>query len=103
MRDLPTKADPALRAFWIGQLDHANFDRRASAVFALGKLPAEPETTVRVKALVNDKAPIPVVVAAINALAAWDKEGNAETFRLAQKIKDRRNRIKAAADAALAK
>jgi len=103
MRDLPAKADPALRNFWVGQLDHANFDRRASAVFALGKLPAESETSARIKALVNDKAPIPVVVAAINALATWDKAGYAETFRLAQKIKDRRNRIKAAADAALAK
>jgi hypothetical protein len=42
-----------------------------------------------------------VVVTAINALATWDKAGNADVFRKAQNIRDRRSRIKRAADDAL--
>jgi aminopeptidase N len=92
---------PELRSFWMKQLDHPNFDRRASAVSALAKLPPEAETTAKFKSLVNDKAPIQVVVGCIGALANWDKAGNNALFKAAQNIKDRRGRIKAAADRAL--
>lgn len=101
LNGLANAAKPELRGFWMKQLEHANFERRASAVLALSKLPADPATTAKLRSLVNDKAPISVVIASISALANWDKAGNADLFRAAQKIKDRRNRIKAAADRAL--
>jgi aminopeptidase N len=94
-------AKPELRSFWMRQLSSPNFDRQAVAVQALGKLPADAATTAMLRSLVNDKAPIRVVVNSINALAAWDKAGNADVFRKAQQIKDRRGVIKRAADAAL--
>jgi len=84
-------------------LEHPNFDRRANAVTALAKLPVDPATTAKFKSLVNDQAPIQVVVGCIGALANWDKEGNHALFVKAQQINDRRGRIKAAADRALAK
>jgi aminopeptidase N len=90
-----------LRDFWMGQLGHANSDRQAQAVQGLAKLPADPTTMARLRGLINVKAPIPVVVNAINALAAWDAKGNAETFRRALSIKDRRGRIRQASEAAL--
>lgn len=93
---------PEHRAFWMKQLSHPNFDRRASAVQALAKLPADSATTTKFRAMITDKDPIGVVVGCINALAAWDKKGNQDVFKAAQKIKDRRERIKRAADAALA-
>lgn len=92
---------PELRGFWTKQLDHANFDRRAIAVRALGMLPQDAATTAKLRSLINDQAPISVVVASINALANWDKTANADVFKAAQKIKDRRGRIKRAADEAL--
>ncbi len=92
---------PELRSFWIGQLDNPNLDRQAQAVFALGRLPADPSTTQRLRSLINDTAPIQVVVNAITALAVWDKAGNADVFKKAQAIKDRQGRIKRAADAAV--
>ena len=94
-------ADPNLREFWTKMRDHPNFDRRATAVLALGKLPADAGTTAKLRSLVNDQAPIQVVVNSINALAAWDKSANADVFKKAQGIKDRRSRIKRAANSAL--
>ncbi len=96
-------ANPELRSFWTAQLSSANFDRRASAVQALGKLPADAATTAKLRSLVNDKAPIRVVVNAINALAAWDAKAHADLFAAAVNIKDHRGQIKRAAEAALAK
>ncbi len=92
---------PELRGFWTKQLDHPNFERRAVAVRALGQLPQDSATTAKLRSLINDQAPISVVVASINALANWDKTANADVFKAAQKIKDRRGRIKRAADEAL--
>ncbi|HXH60452.1 MAG TPA: hypothetical protein VNI20_03765, partial [Fimbriimonadaceae bacterium] len=92
---------PELRSFWLGQIDNPNMTREAQAVSALGMLPADAATTQKLRSLINDKAPIQVVVNAINALAAWDKEGNADVFKKAQGIADRRGRIKRAADQAL--
>ncbi len=96
-------AKAEMRSYWMKMLEHPSFDRRANAVTALAKLPADPATTAMFKSLVNDKAPIQVVVGCIGALANWDKEGNHALFVKAQEIKDRRGRIKAAADRALAK
>jgi len=94
-------ADANLRPFWTLMLDHASFERRAVAVSALAKLPADAGTTAKLRSLINDQAPIAVVVNSINALAAWDKAGNADVFKKAQGIKDRRSRIKSAANRAL--
>ena len=96
-------AKPELRSFWMGLLDHANFARRAIAVSALAKLPADAATTAKLRSLINDKAPIQVVVASISALANWDKAGNADVFKAALKIKDRRSAIVNAATRALEK
>ena len=96
-------AKPELRPFWTSMLDHANFGRRTIAVTALAKLPVDAATTAKLRSLINDKAPIQVVIASINALAAWDKVGNADMFKAALKIKDRRDQIKNAATRALEK
>jgi aminopeptidase N len=90
-----------LREFWMSQLDHKNMDRQAQAAQALARLPKNAATVAKFRSLINDRAPIQVVVTAINALATWDKAGNADVFRKAQNIRDRRSRIKRAADDAL--
>ena len=95
-------AKPSLRSFWTDQLSHKNLQRRAQAVSALAKLPADPETTKVLRNLINNEAPIQAVVNAINALKAWDAKGNKDVFEKATKIKDRRGRIKRAADSAIA-
>lgn len=94
-------AKPDLRAFWTKQLDHPDFSRRAAAVSALAKLPADAATTQKLRSLIDEKAPIQVVINAINALKAWDAKANKDVFEKAQKITDRRGRIKRAADSAL--
>jgi hypothetical protein len=90
-----------LREFWMSQLDHKNMDRQTQAAQALARLPKNAATVAKFRSLINDRAPIQVVVTAINALATWDKAGNADVFRKAQNIRDRRSRIKRAADDAL--
>lgn len=94
---------PFLRSFWLKQLEHPNFTRRFNAVSALSRLPADPATTAKLRTLITDKSPIAVVVGAINAIANWDAKANADIFKKAAEIKDRRGSIKRAADAALAK
>ncbi len=92
---------PELRGFWMSQLSHPNLDRQAQAAVALSRLPKDEATVAKFKTLVNDKTAIQVVVTAINALASWDKAGSTDVFKRAQEIKDRRGRIKRAADTAL--
>ena len=98
---LANLARPELRAFWMSQLDHANLDRQAQAASALAKLPQDASTVAKFRSLINDKTAIQVVVTAINALASWDRIGNADVFRKALDIKDRRSRIRRAAEEAL--
>lgn len=99
---LANTAKPELREFWLSQLDHPNMDRQAAAVRGLGRLPVESATTARLRSLVNERAPIPVVLNAIAALSAWDAAGNKDVFEKAKTIKDRRGRIARAAERALA-
>jgi aminopeptidase N len=94
-------ARPDLRSFFESQLTHASFARRVEAVNALAKLPADPGTTSKLRALINDQAPTGVVIASIHALAAWDAKGNADVFRKAQGIPSRLDRIKHVATDAL--
>lgn len=89
---------PALRAFFLSQLKHPNFEREAEAVSGLSRLPADAGTTAALRALVNDKAPIQVVINSITALAKWDKKGNEDVIKKAQVIPSRNDRIKRAAD-----
>jgi aminopeptidase N len=92
---------PDLRPFFESQLDHASFLRRIEAVSALSLLPADPGTTSKLRALINDKSPIYVVTGCIRALAAWDAKGNADVFKKALTIPSRYDRIKHAAEYAL--
>ena len=102
LRALADLKKPELRAFWISELgDGKNAGRRAGAVAALGQLPPDPATTQALRATINDKEYVPVVVASINALAAWDKAGNRDVFEKAAKIEDRRGRIARAAKEAI--
>jgi aminopeptidase N len=90
-----------LRPFFESLLTHANFDRRAEAVNALGSLPADPGTTAKLRALITPTDPIPVVRNAIRALAGWDKKGNKDVFEKALKIPSHRDVIASAARSAL--
>ena len=90
-----------LRPLFLGLLNHPNFGRRAEAVQALAMLPADPATIAKLRSLITDKDPIPVVVAAIRALADWDAKGNNDVFQKALKIPSHRDRIKNAAQSAL--
>lgn len=101
LNTLVNTANPKLRAFWTGQLSHKNFSRRAVAVLGLAKLPQDQATTNKLRDLINDQSPIQVVVNAINAVKAWDAKGNKDVFVKAEKIADRRGRIKRAATSAL--
>jgi aminopeptidase N len=94
-------AKPQFRGLWTELLAHPNYDRRAEAVAALAKLPADPATTQKVRALITADQPIRVVVNAVNALATWDPKANADVFQKASKIEDRRNQIRNAANRAL--
>lgn len=98
---LVAKAEEGQRAFWMEELAHQDFDRRAAAVNALGRLGANAEASRALRDLINDKSPVEVVVNAIRALQAWDAKGNRGTFESAAKIDDMRGRIKRAADAAI--
>ncbi len=90
-----------LRPLFLGLLTHPNFDRRAEAVQALGMLPQEPATVAKIRSLINEKDPIPVVTAAIGVLASWDKKANKDVFEKALKIPSHNDRIKNAAKSAL--
>lgn len=92
---------PELRSFFESLLTHASYDRRAEAVSALGRLPADPGTTAKLRALITDKDPIPVVRNAIRVLAIWDKKANRDVFEKALKIPSHRDAIKIAAQSAL--
>jgi len=101
LRPLASLDKPYLRSFFEALLTHPNFDRRAEAVAALGELPADPGTTAKLRALITEKDPIPVVRNAIRALAAWDKKGNKDVFEKALKIPSHRDAIKNTAQFAL--
>lgn len=93
----------SLRALWISQLEHKNFERRRQAVLALARLPKDAATVAKFRSIVTDKSPTGVVTAAINALAEWDAKGNVELFKAATKFSDRRGAIKRTAERAIEK
>lgn len=101
IRQLAELRRPDLRPFFESQLTHADYDRRAEAVSALADFPQDAGTTAKLRSLINDQAPISVVVNAIHALADWDKKGNRDVFEKALNIPSHRNRIKNAAQDAL--
>jgi len=101
LRPLGGLAKPELRSLWLSLLTHESFERRAEAVQALSQLPADAETTKRLRDLINDQSPISVVIGSIQALAKWDAKGSADVFKKAQGIESRGDRIKRAATEAL--
>ena len=91
-----------LRPLWRTLLTHPDFGRRAEAVTALGKLPATPDDTRAVRALVNDQAPYAVIAAAVRTLGAWDAKANADVLRRSAQMPSRGEVIRQAAYGALA-
>jgi hypothetical protein len=69
---LANLARPELRDFWLGELKHDSFNRRADAVRALSQLPKDPATNSALTALVNDKTPYAEEAAAIISLSTLD-------------------------------
>lgn len=94
---------PDLRGFFESELQHASPDRQSSAAAAIGRLPSSPSSVKALREVINEKSQINVVVSAIETLAKWDAAGNKAVFEAATKIASRRDRIKKAAEAALAK
>lgn len=93
-----------LRSLWRSLLNVSDFGRRAEAVAALGKLPATPQDTQTLRALVNDdRAPYAVIAAAVRALGAWDAKANADVLRKAAQMPSRSEVIRQAAYATLAR
>lgn len=90
-----------LRAMWMTQLAHPDFDREAQAIQALGQLSTTPQVVAKLRSLVNDTAPIPVVIEAVRVLAKWDLAGNRDVIQRATKIPSRNDVIKRAAERAL--
>jgi aminopeptidase N len=72
---------PGLRSFWISELNHKSFDRRAQAVRALAQLPNDPATDVALRDLVNDKTPYAEEAAAIEALSTLDYAASESMIR----------------------
>jgi aminopeptidase N len=92
---------PEFRPVFLSLLDTPSIERRTEAVRGLARLPVDDETTKRLRALINAQEAIPVVVAAIDALAKWDAKANADVFRKALDIPSRGDRIKRSAQSAL--
>ncbi len=90
-----------LRPLFESLLTHPNFQRRTEAVTILATYPVNPGTTAKLRALINDKEAISVVVASIRALGTWDGKGNLDLFNKALKIPSRNDRIKRAAQDAI--
>lgn len=103
IRALAALKDESLRPFFLSQLKNQSFGRQGQAVDALGQLAPNPETTAALRSMVNDKAPIAVVVSAMNVLGNWDAAGNVDTFVAGTKIPSRRERVRSVAYANLVK
>lgn len=100
-RELAVAAEESQRAFWMKELGHANFGRRANAVLALGKLGPTQEAVAAMKSVINGTSPIDVVVNAIRTLQNWDAKAHRSTFESALGIEDMRSRIKRTAEQAI--
>jgi len=99
---LANLAKPSLRGFFEETMvSSGSFRRRGEAVMALGRLPKDPGTISKVRALVTDEAPLAVVLAAINVLSRWDAKGNVDVFQKALAFSSRNDRIKRAAQTAI--
>ena len=92
-----------LRPFWREELRHADFDRRVAAIEALGKLPATPEDTATLRALVTDTAPYAVVVSSLRTLSSWDAAGSADVLLRAAQMPSLRETVRDTAMPLLAK
>jgi aminopeptidase N len=92
--------NPGLRAFWLGELKHESFARRAQAVDALAELPSDPATNAALHELVNDTTPYREEASAISALSKLDYASSATAIR-DQAAKCRNAQVRTAALLAL--
>jgi len=93
----------SLRPFFEQQMSHPNFQRRGEAIRALGGLGRNAALEQKLRSLVNDKEPYPVVFAAMDVLASWDVNANMDVLMKATTIPSMRNVVRTAALSALAR
>jgi aminopeptidase N len=93
----------SLRPLFRSLLNHPSVERQAEAIAALGMLSKTDEDTKALRALVNDTAPYDVVSNAVRVLGAWDANGNLDVIKKAAAMPSRREEVRGAALAALAK
>jgi aminopeptidase N len=91
-----------LRSFYLAELEHKNFERRAQAVEGLRDLQVQEATTQVVRNLIQPDAPYDVLREAVRALAVWDAKGNVESFQQAVRYSGESDSVLVAAYAALA-
>jgi len=65
-------ANPALHEFFVAEIGHPNYTRRANAATGLARLATTPADRMRLRQLLGDDQPYEVVVAALRGLAALD-------------------------------
>ncbi len=75
-----------LRPLFRAQLKSPSVSRRTEAINALGQLPATPEDTKILRALINDTEYYPVVAAATRVLGAWDAKTNEDVINKAAQM-----------------
>jgi aminopeptidase N len=90
-----------LRLLFRGQINHADLNRRAEAILALGGLSKSQTDVAVLRNLVNDQQPYAVVRASLITLGKWDPSGNRDVFEKATTMQSPFQRIRLAACDAL--
>jgi aminopeptidase N len=103
IRPLADLKRESLRPLFRALLKHPSTDRRGEAVQALGQLPKNDADIALLKTMVDTKQPYAVVTGALGALARLDPNASTEIFVKAASQPSRREVIRTAAFAALAK
>jgi aminopeptidase N len=93
----------AMRPLLREEMAHPDFDRRAQAILALGKLPPDPADVRTLRGLVTDQQPYDVVRAAVATLGSWDAGGNRDVFAKAAQMGQENDHLRMTAADALAK
>lgn len=78
---------PEVRAFFVNELNHKSYDRRATAIRALSEYGFTSSEKVKVKSFITNKEFTPVVLAALSTL---DKAGEKGLLELASNITSQR-------------
>ena len=102
IRPLVALKRESLRPLFRALLAHANVSRRAEGIAGLAALPATPDDTQTLRAVVLDpNAPYVVVAEAVGALGGWDGKANADVIARAAAMPSRREVVRRAAFTAL--